>query len=239
MTAQFQSAQEALQASSQSLATTQEQLRQAHGSLAAADTRVQSLTLQVSNLEEQQQQTLHNLAAVQQRLTTVDQQLLEAQEHARSTSQAAARAIETQSASHLLSQAQQRDAVLEANARCGQLAAQLGACEQRLHAAITRASAAETRVEEMTRESSHQLEQQEKTLESVSAAHKRQHDAAIAAAQHRCDLMARALEESEANARSSEARAVQAELTAEAAAEAHKQSERGLQTIAETWQERQ
>jgi hypothetical protein len=138
-----------------------------------------------------------------------------------------------------LSLAQQRDAVLEANTRCGQLAAQLGACEHRLQTATARAAAAEKRVEEMTGETAQQLELQEKALEAVAAAHRRQHDAAVAAAEHRCELLSRALEESEANARVSEARAVAAELSAEAAAEAETRHQRGLATISETWKEQQ
>ena len=236
---QLQQSQDAGAAMSQSLAALQEQTRQSNALLAAAESRVQSMTLQVTQLEEQKHQTMQNLEAAQDKLLAIDQQLCDAQDHSRATSQAASKALETQSASHLLSQAQQRDAVLEANARCGQLAAQLGACEQRLQTAITRAAAAETRVEEMTTETSHQLEEQQKALDAVCAAQKRQHEAAIAAVEHRCERLGRALEESEANARAAEARAVQAESAVEAAVDAQQQHERGLQTAAETWQERQ
>jgi hypothetical protein len=215
------------------------------------------MTLQVTHLEEQQRQGVHNLTAAQEQLSALDQQLRDAQEQSRSTSQATARALETQSAAHILAQAQQRDAVLEANARCGQLAAQLGACEQRLQTAISRAAAAEKRAEDLTSDTAYQLEQQAQALEAVSAAHKRQHDAAVAAAgllitlyletlcsyirqsEHRCELLRRALEESEASAGAAEARAIQAEAAAAAASDAQKQHERGLQTAAETWQERQ
>ena len=65
------------------------------------------------------------------------------------------------------------------------------------------------------------------------------HDAAVAAAEHRCELLSRALEESETIARESEARAVAAELSAEAAAEAETRHQRGLATISETWKEQQ
>lgn len=236
---QLQQSHDAGLAMSQSVAALQEQVRQSNALLAAAESRVQSLTLQATHLEEQKQQAVQDLEAAQEKLLVIDQQLRDAQDHSRATSQAATKALETQSAAHLLSQAQQRDAVLEANARCGQLAAQLGACEQRLQTAIARACAAEKRIEEMTTEASRQLEEQEKALDAVFAAQKRQHDAAIAAVEHRCERIGRALEESEANARAAEARAVAAESAVEAAADAQQQHERGLQTAAETWQERQ
>jgi chromosome segregation ATPase len=182
VTGQLRSAQEAGSAVTQSLSASQEELRQTRALLADAESRVQALTLKVTHLEEQQHQGLHNLAAAQEKVSALDQQLRDAQEQSRSASQATARALETQSAAHILSQAQQRDAVLEANARCGQLAAQLGACEQRLQTAIGRAAAAEKRAEDLMGDTAHQLEQQEQALEAVSAAHKRQHDAAVAAA---------------------------------------------------------
>lgn len=236
---QLQEAQEAGRASSQAAAAAQEQLRQVEALLSAAVSRVQALTLQVTHLEEQLQQSARNLETANEKISAIELQLRESQEQSRSSSQAAARALETQSSSHLLALAQQRDAALETNARCGQLSAQLAACEHRLQTAAARAAAAEKRLEEVTGETSQQLELQEKALEAVSAAHKRQHDAAMAAAEHRCELLARALEESEANACAAEARAVRAELAAETAAEAERQRERGLLTASEEWQERQ
>jgi hypothetical protein len=236
---QLQDAQEAGRTSSQSAASALEQLRQSEALLTVTANRVQSLTLQVTRLEEQLEQSARNLEEANTKASALDVQLRQAQEQSRTSSQAASRALEAQSATHLLALAQQRDAVLEANARCGQLSAQLGACEHRFQAATARAVAAEQRLEDITSEASQQLNLQEKALEAVSAAHKRQHDAAIAAVEHRCELLARALEESEANACAAEARAVRAELAVEAAAEADRQRERGLQSASEEWQQRQ
>ncbi len=237
VTRQLQDSQDVGRTTWQSFSAAQEQLRQAQSALAAADARVQSLTLQVTQLEEQLQQEVQKGSMLLGQTSALDQQLRDALDNARSSSQAAARAIETQSASHMLAQAQQRDAVLEANARTGQLAAQLGACEQRLQMATARAAAAEARLDETTMEVAQQLQAQERALEAVSAAHRRQFEAAIAAVEHRCDLLSRALEESEANARASETRAVAAELAAEEAEEAKKEHERGLRTVSESWEE--
>lgn len=239
VTLQLQDAHEASTASAHAAAAAQEQLRHAEALLSVASNRVQSLTLQVTNLEEQLKQSARHLEDANGKVSALDVQLRESQEQSRATSQAASRALETQSSSHLLALAQQRDAVLEANARCGQLSAQLGACEHRLQAATARAVAAEQRLDEMASEATQQLDLQEKALDAVSAAHKRQHDAAIAAAEHRCELLARALEESEANACAAEARAVRAELAVETAAEAERQRERGLLSASEEWQDRQ
>ena len=237
VTRQLQDSQDASRATSLSFAAAQEQLRQAQSARAAADARVQSLTLQVTQLEEQLQQEVQKSSVLLGQISTLDQQLRDAQDNARSQSQAAARAIETQSASHMLALAQQRDAVLEANARTGQLAAQLGACEQRLQMATARAAAAEARLDETTMEVAQQLQAQERALEAVAAAHRRQFEGAIAAVEHRCDLLSRALEESETDARAADARAVAAELAAEEAEEAKKEQERGLHSVSQSWEE--
>jgi chromosome segregation ATPase len=239
MQQQLQKAEDAALSANQVSAADQDELRQARALLAAESTRVQSLTLKVSNLEMQLQHSQQNLDAAREKLLAVEHQLRDTQDQSRAASQASSRAIETQSAAHLLAQAQHRDALVEANARAGQLAAQLSACEHRLQAAASRAAAAEQRLVEITNETTRQLESQEETFESVAAANKRQSDAALAQAEHRCQLMKRALEEAEAYARAMDSRAIQAETDCASAIEAKIAQERGLMTAAETWQDRQ
>ena len=63
------------QALAQALAESQEKLRKAQSSLAAAEGRVQTLTLQVTNLEEQVRKGQYDLETTKAKLDSIDQQL--------------------------------------------------------------------------------------------------------------------------------------------------------------------